>query len=34
MLIDPKDKKPTRVGINRENGKRFRVSRRTGQKLD
>ena len=34
MLIDPKDKKPTRVGISRENGKRFRVARRSGQKLD
>jgi len=34
MLIDPKDKKRTRVGVSRENGKRFRVSRRSGQKLD
>jgi large subunit ribosomal protein L24 len=34
MLIDPKDKKPTRVGTTRENGQRFRVSRRTGSKLD
>ena len=34
MLIDPKDKKPTRVGISRENGKRFRVARRSGTKLD
>ena len=34
MLIDPKDKKPTRVGISRENGKRFRVAKRSGQKLD
>jgi large subunit ribosomal protein L24 len=34
MLIDPKDKKRTRVGISRENGERSRVSRRTGQKLD
>jgi large subunit ribosomal protein L24 len=34
MLIDPKDKKRTRVGISREGGSRSRVSRRTGQKLD
>ena len=34
MLIDPKDKKPTRVGISRENGKRFRVAKRSGQKMD
>ena len=34
MLIDPKDKKPTRVRINRENGKRFRVAVRSGEKLD
>jgi large subunit ribosomal protein L24 len=34
MLIDPKDGKPTRVGIERENGKRFRVARRSGTRLD
>ena len=34
MLIDPKDKKPTRVRISRENGKRFRVAARSGEKLD
>jgi large subunit ribosomal protein L24 len=34
MLIDPKDHKPTRVGVSRENGKRFRVAKRSGQKLD
>jgi large subunit ribosomal protein L24 len=34
MLIDPKDKKPTRVGIVRENGARRRVARRSGTKLD
>jgi large subunit ribosomal protein L24 len=34
MLIDPKDKKPTRVGISRENGQRNRVTRRSGTKLD
>jgi large subunit ribosomal protein L24 len=34
MLIDPQDSKPTRVGIVREDGKRFRVAKRTGNKLD
>jgi large subunit ribosomal protein L24 len=34
MLLDPQDNKPTRVGISREDGKRFRVARRTGNKLD
>jgi large subunit ribosomal protein L24 len=34
MLIDPKDGKPTRVGIEIEDGKRHRVSRRTGTRID
>jgi large subunit ribosomal protein L24 len=34
MLIDPKDKKPTRVGVSRENGVRNRVAKRSGSKLD
>jgi large subunit ribosomal protein L24 len=34
MLIDPKDKKPTRVGVAREGGQRNRVTRRSGTKLD
>ena len=34
MLIDPKDKKPTRVGVSREGGVRNRVTRRSGTKLD
>ena len=34
MLIDPKDKKPTRVGISREGGQRRRVTRRSGTQLD
>ena len=33
MLIDPKDKKPTRVGIAREDGQRMRVTRRSQSKL-
>jgi large subunit ribosomal protein L24 len=34
MLVDPKDGKPTRVGIEIENGKRFRIARRSGTRLD
>ena len=34
MLIDPKDKKPTRVGISREGGQRMRVTQRSNTKLD
>ena len=34
MLVDPKDHKPTRVGISREGGARNRVTRRSQTKLD
>jgi large subunit ribosomal protein L24 len=34
MLLDPKDDKPTRLGVERENGKPFRVARRTGTRID
>jgi len=34
MLVDPKDNKPTRVGVDREGGTRNRVARRSGTKLD
>jgi large subunit ribosomal protein L24 len=34
MLVDPKDGKPTRVGIKIEDGKRLRVSKRSGERLD
>ena len=34
MLIDPKDKKPTRVGVAREDGARNRIARRSGMKFD
>jgi large subunit ribosomal protein L24 len=34
MLIDPRDKKPTRVGISREDGRRARVARRSQSQLD
>jgi large subunit ribosomal protein L24 len=33
-LLDPKDKRPTRVGIKREDGKRYRVTRRSGTQID
>jgi len=33
-LLDPKDKKPTRVGVAREGGQRFRVAKRSGTRLD
>jgi large subunit ribosomal protein L24 len=34
MLLDPKDGKPTRIGIEIEDGKRHRVARRSGTRLD
>jgi large subunit ribosomal protein L24 len=34
MLIDPKDDKPTRVGIEIIDGKRLRVAKRSGRRLD
>ena len=34
MLLDPKDDKPTRIGIEIEDGKRYRVARRSGTRLD
>jgi large subunit ribosomal protein L24 len=34
MLADPKDDKPTRVGVTRENGRPIRVAKRSGTKLD
>jgi large subunit ribosomal protein L24 len=34
MLLDPKDGKPTRIGTEVEDGKRYRVSRRSGTRLD
>jgi large subunit ribosomal protein L24 len=34
QLIDPKTKKPTRVGVTREGGVRNRVTRSSGTKLD
>ena len=33
-LVDPKTKKPTRVGISREGGNRTRVTRRSNTQID
>jgi large subunit ribosomal protein L24 len=33
-LIDPRDKRPTRVGIERVDGKAFRVARRSKARID
>jgi large subunit ribosomal protein L24 len=34
MLLDPKDNKPTRVGIEVREGRRFRIARRSGTAID
>ena len=34
MLLDPKDGKPTRIGVVREGGRRIRVAKRSGERLD
>ena len=34
MLVDPKDGRPTRLGIEIEDGKRYRVAKRSGTRLD
>jgi large subunit ribosomal protein L24 len=33
-LLDPKDGKPTRVGVERADGNRYRVAKRSGTRLD
>ena len=33
-VVDPKDNKPTRVGVRREDGRRMRVTKRSGSELD
>jgi len=33
-LLDPKDGKPTRVGVVREEGRRIRVAKRSGERID
>jgi large subunit ribosomal protein L24 len=34
MLVDPKDGKPTRIGIEIQDGRRLRISKRSGSRLD
>ena len=34
MLVDPKEDKPTRVGIDREGGKRVRVTKVSSTRID
>ncbi len=34
MLLDPKDNKPTRIGVEIEDGKRYRIAKRSGTRLD
>jgi large subunit ribosomal protein L24 len=34
MLADPKDGKPTRIGVEIEDGRRYRVARRSGTRID
>jgi large subunit ribosomal protein L24 len=34
MIADPKDNRPTRVGIEVQDGKRYRVARRSGTRID
>ena len=34
MLVDPQDDKPTRVGIEVHEGKRYRIARRSKTRLD
>jgi large subunit ribosomal protein L24 len=34
-ILDPKDRKPTRMGVRRdENGRRMRIAKRSGSELD
>ena len=34
MLLDPQDGKPTRLGIEVADGKRYRIAKRSGTRLD
>jgi len=34
MLVDPKDGKPTRLGMEIQDGKRYRVTKRSGTRVD
>ena len=33
-IVDPKDHKPTRVSVRRQDGRRMRVTKRSGSELD
>jgi large subunit ribosomal protein L24 len=33
-ILDPKQGKPTRLGVEIEDGKRYRIARRSGTRLD
>jgi large subunit ribosomal protein L24 len=34
MLVDPRDGKPTRIAVEHDEGKRRRIARRSGSRLD
>ncbi len=34
MLVDPKDNTPTRLGVDRSGGKRVRVTKRSGTRIE
>jgi large subunit ribosomal protein L24 len=34
MLVDPREGKPTRLGVEVADGKRFRIARRSGTRID
>jgi large subunit ribosomal protein L24 len=34
MLVDPKDGKPTRLGVELQDGKHYRIAKRSGTRLD
>jgi large subunit ribosomal protein L24 len=34
MVVDPKDGKPSRLGVEIEDGKRYRIAKRSGTRLD
>jgi large subunit ribosomal protein L24 len=34
MLADPRDGKPTRLGIEVQDGKRYRIAKRSGTRID
>ena len=34
MVVDPKDGRPTRVGIEAQDGRRYRIAKRSGTRLD